>query len=292
MPPGTPPSPDFAVPADVVRQLLTEQHPDLAHLPLELAATGWDNVTYRLGDDLAVRLPHRAVAAPLISTEQTWLPHIQRFVDVAIPAPIRVGIPGSTYQWHWSVVPWITGTTALESKLNASAPTALGTALSQLHRAPLPDDAPINPFRGGPLDERLQDVAERLRRAPSVDAVAALRTFQKAVAAPRAELPTWIHGDLHSKNVITRHGDIVGIIDWGDMCAGDPATDLAAMWMVLDSAGEAPFRAAYGPVSTPLHIRAAGWAISYGLMLWETHYESEPSFAARAIDAVDRASVV
>ncbi len=43
--------------ADLVRDLLREQHPDLADRPLQVGARGWDNQMWRLGDDLAVRLP-------------------------------------------------------------------------------------------------------------------------------------------------------------------------------------------------------------------------------------------
>ncbi|MFE3581090.1 phosphotransferase [Streptomyces vinaceus] len=42
---------------ELIRDLLREQHPDLADRPLELGALGWDNQVWRLGDDLAVRLP-------------------------------------------------------------------------------------------------------------------------------------------------------------------------------------------------------------------------------------------
>jgi TRAP-type mannitol/chloroaromatic compound transport system permease small subunit len=40
-----------------VRVLLRDQHPDLADHPVRLGARGWDNQLWRLGDDLAVRLP-------------------------------------------------------------------------------------------------------------------------------------------------------------------------------------------------------------------------------------------
>ncbi|MFD6951303.1 hypothetical protein [Nocardiopsis sp. NPDC060348] len=43
--------------AELVRDLLRDQHPDLADRPLEVGARGWDNQLWRLGDDLAVRLP-------------------------------------------------------------------------------------------------------------------------------------------------------------------------------------------------------------------------------------------
>jgi hypothetical protein len=43
--------------AELVRDLLRDQHPDLADRPLALGARGWDNQLWRLGSDLAVRLP-------------------------------------------------------------------------------------------------------------------------------------------------------------------------------------------------------------------------------------------
>ena len=43
--------------ADLIRDLLRDQHPDLAGLPLTFGARGWGNQLWRLGDDLAVRLP-------------------------------------------------------------------------------------------------------------------------------------------------------------------------------------------------------------------------------------------
>ncbi len=43
--------------ADLVIALLREQHADLAGLPVTFGALGWDNQLWRLGDELAVRLP-------------------------------------------------------------------------------------------------------------------------------------------------------------------------------------------------------------------------------------------
>ena len=45
--------------------------------------------------------------------------------------------------------------------------------------------------------------------------------WEKAVAAPAWDgPPTWLHGDLHPANVVTRDGTLAGVIDFGDMCAG------------------------------------------------------------------------
>jgi aminoglycoside phosphotransferase (APT) family kinase protein len=67
---GTPAA-ELEITLDLVQRLLAEQHPNLAYLPLTLIDTGWDNVMYRLGEHLAVRLPRRQLGANLIEREQT-----------------------------------------------------------------------------------------------------------------------------------------------------------------------------------------------------------------------------
>ena len=80
------PAADIDVTEPLVRRLLTEQFPDLAGLPLRLAASGWDNTIFRLGSNLAVRLPRREAAAHLIEHEQRWLPQLTRGLGRAAAA--------------------------------------------------------------------------------------------------------------------------------------------------------------------------------------------------------------
>ena len=86
------PPPDFHVDAQLAARLVSSQHPDLAG-PLTLAANGWDNVIFRLGDDLAVRLPRRSLAVRLIEHEQRWLPALDARLPVSVPTPVRIGLP-------------------------------------------------------------------------------------------------------------------------------------------------------------------------------------------------------
>jgi hypothetical protein len=67
---GTP-LPDIEIDAALVYRLLEEQDPDLAHLPIHLVETGWDNAMFRLGEQFSVRLPRRKAAATLIDSLQT-----------------------------------------------------------------------------------------------------------------------------------------------------------------------------------------------------------------------------
>ena len=107
------PAAEVTIDTSVVRALLQEQHADLAHLSLIEVGEGWDNKLFRLGEDLAVRLPRRAASAALIEHEQRWLPRLSPRLPLPVPAPIRVGRPGCGFPWSWSVVRWFPGQSAL-----------------------------------------------------------------------------------------------------------------------------------------------------------------------------------
>jgi aminoglycoside phosphotransferase (APT) family kinase protein len=93
--------------------------------------------------------------------------------------------------------------------------------------------------------------------------------------------PTWIHGDLHARNVLFADGAIRGIVDWGDMTAGDRATDLAALWMLFESARDrGAAREPCGGVSDATWARAKGWAVLFGVMLLESGLVDHPRHAA------------
>jgi aminoglycoside phosphotransferase (APT) family kinase protein len=159
---GTP-SAEVEIGVGLARTLLAEQHPDLVDLPLRLVETGWDNVMLRLGDELAIRMPRRALAATLIEHEQRWLPGLAPRLPLPVPVPLRVGLPGAGYPWRWSVLPWLSGTAADLTLPRADQGPVLGGFLQALH-TPAPPDAPLNPFRGVPLQQRLPVIAERLER--------------------------------------------------------------------------------------------------------------------------------
>jgi aminoglycoside phosphotransferase (APT) family kinase protein len=252
----------------LVRELLRQQHPDLSGLALEVVANGWDNVLLRLGTDLTVRLPRREVAAVLIEHEQRWLPEIATRVSVAVPAPVRVGLPSELYRWHWTIAPWFDGELALSlprERLVDSAP-ALASFLRELHTA-APEDAPINPVRGVPLAVRATAIRSRLASGQVADAEKLAGLWQRAVDAPAWDgAPVWLHGDLHAANILLRDGALSAVIDFGDICSGDPATDLATAWLTFDTDGRDRFRSALD-YDDATWLRAAGWAILLGTAL-------------------------
>jgi aminoglycoside phosphotransferase (APT) family kinase protein len=259
----------------LVRKLLRLQAPGLADFELRLVAEGWDNSVWRLGEDHAVRLPRRAIAAPLVENEQRVLPEVaQRLkgVDVRVPAPVVAGRPGAGYPWAWSVVPWIDGEAGLRvprALRTGWAPT-LAQAVMAMHE-PAALGFPANPYRGVPLSDRASAVAARrdaLRdEHEGIDTLAS--TWQSALDAAEWEgPPLWIHGDLHPGNLVARGGTLTGIIDFGDVTAGDPAYDLAVAWLAFDAHGRDAFigatRARYDAATWR---RAHGWAVAVTLIL-------------------------
>ncbi len=86
----TSPAAEIIFDEPVLLALLSDQHPDLAHLPLVEHDAGWDNTLWRLGDDLLIRLPRRRVAARLTRNEQRWLPALAAQLPLPVPVPLRV----------------------------------------------------------------------------------------------------------------------------------------------------------------------------------------------------------
>jgi aminoglycoside phosphotransferase (APT) family kinase protein len=277
---GTPGA-EVAIDADLVRRLLQAQHPDLADLPISHAATGWDNEMYRLGEDLAVRIPKRLAGAALILTEQRWLPTLDD-LPLPIPAPVRVGRPGEGYPWSWSVQRWLPGEPVDLAPPLPGEGAAWGRFLRALHR-PAPADAPRNPYRGVPLVQRQASFEDRVGTCAAGGepvSAAILESWNAALGVP-LEHETWLHGDPHAKNVLTQDGRFSAVVDFGDMCAGDPASDLASVWMLLpERADREACLIAYGALSDAMLERARGWAAWFGAMLLGAGLVDDPRLAA------------
>jgi aminoglycoside phosphotransferase (APT) family kinase protein len=275
------PAAEVDVSVELVRQLLAEQHPDLAGLALRVLANGWDNMVCTVGPDLLVRLPRRALAAELVAHEQRWLPVLAPRLPLPIPAPVRVGQPAGRYPWKWSVVPFLPGRVAALAAPDdlALAAVALGEFLAALH-APAPPEAPANPFRGGPLADRAGRVTENLGLiASGAEADAASAIWETAVAAaPWAGPPAWVHGDLHPANILVSAGRISAVIDFGDLTSGDPANDLSVAWMLFPAKQRAIFWQAYGHADDDTQARARGWALSL-VLVFLTYSADNPLMA-------------
>jgi aminoglycoside phosphotransferase (APT) family kinase protein len=275
------PSAEIEGNAALVERLVHEQHPDLSTDATTELASGFDNSIWRLGENLVVRLPRREAAVPLIESEQRWLPELAPLLTLAIPAPIRVGRPSALFPWPWTIAPWIEGTPGnlVDPSVLGAADARLGAFFRALHRD-APADAPSNPFRGVAL--RAHEVNFRARFeevGTAIDRSSVQKVWEDSLGAPTwSGASQWIHGDPHTANLIFRDDVLVGVIDFGDMCAGDPATDLAGGFLTLPFESIDGFFAAYGPVDDATIQRTLGWAVHFGLMFVLLGESDEPTY--------------
>jgi aminoglycoside phosphotransferase (APT) family kinase protein len=81
-----------------------------------------------------------------------------------------------------------------------------------------------------------------------------------------------------------RDGRLAALIDFGDVCAGDPATDLAAGWLFFHPEDRAAFRAAADArrdYDAADWVRARAWALIMGSAI-DAHSDDDPAMAALA----------
>ncbi len=264
------PMPTTEVTADLVRDLLRDQHPDLAGLPIREVAGGWGNQMWRLGDELTVRMQRMDPTPELQLKERRWLPVLAPRLPLPVPAPVRFGEPSGRFPKHWTVMTWVPGEPLDHGTISRGAHAAdtLADFLRALH-VEAPADAPIAADRGahprdctGGFEEFLEAVAlDSL--ADDVRAV-----WDDAVAARAWEgPPVWVHGDLHPANVLVSEGTLSGIVDFGDLFAGDPAWDLAAAWVLLPAGTAARFFESYARADEAAIRRARGLAAMKSLFL-------------------------
>lgn len=284
------------VDAVLVRRLIASQFPQWAKLPLQrLDPAGSDNVIYRLGEQLSVRLPRGAWSAGQPAKEHTWLPILASRLPFAVPEPVALGVPEFGYPWHWSVARWLDGEAATVDGLVAPAQTAAElagflTALQQTEPAaaltPGPGEKPI----GGTLASR----DRATRRA--IDAVADVfdpngltAVWESALAAAAWDRPpVWFHGDMHNGNLLIVDGKLSAVIDFGGLGVGDPACDLVVGWTLFSGQARAVFRDAL-QTDADTWARGRGWAMATGLNAYTSYAAVNPHVAAntsRQINAV------
>lgn len=272
------PAAEVSINHDLVETLINEFVPELKGQRVEYQQAGWDNEIHRVGNDHAVRLPRREAAAHLVQHEQDWLPELAEVLPLPIPTPTYAGKAAFGFPWPWSVVPWLPGVPLAHApSINPEAlMTQLAEFLNALH-VPAPEKAPKNPYRGVPLVDKAESVIENIEIC--FDEFEKLGTTSQRVKDTWIDLidapafgtePVWLHGDLHPLNMLVRSGKLSAVIDFGDICAGDPATDIAVAWMVFD---DEPDRAAFRKLLTvdghavDVHTwrRAQAWALALAL---------------------------
>ncbi|MEU6859751.1 aminoglycoside phosphotransferase family protein [Glycomyces sp. NPDC046736] len=255
---------DLVIDEELVRSLLRAQQPELADRDLMAVPGGGNNRIWRLGEDLAVRLPRTDRAARLVEQEHRWVPELAPHLPIPVPVPVHLGAPSDRFDRPWIVTTWIEGEPGDQRPITngPAAAASLAAFMRALHRE-APKDAPFNRGRSVPLVEFADYFTRCLQVVTAPDAAARAReVWEQAVTAPPwPAAPSWIHADLHPSNIVVAEGTLAGVLDFGELCAGDPATDLASAWMLLPQAALTECIEAYGNADEAMIHRARGWAV-------------------------------
>jgi aminoglycoside phosphotransferase (APT) family kinase protein len=262
---------EIEVNEDLVRDLLREQHPDLAELPIREVTGGWGNQMWRLGDDLAIRMQRMDTSPELQLKERRWLPLLASRLPLPIPMPVRRGVPSERFPKIWTIMTWVDGTPLDHTTIarGGHAADMLAGFLTALH-VEAPADAPDS-SQFGAHPEQCTGGFEDYLRAVDLGGFAAQdirAVWDEAVATPQWPGPrVWVHGDLHPANVVIAEGTLAGIVDFGALFAGDPAWDLGAAWLLLPEGGASRFFDRYAQADEATVRRARGLAALKSLFL-------------------------
>ncbi|MFK0293248.1 aminoglycoside phosphotransferase family protein [Streptomyces sp. NPDC090442] len=189
---------------------------------------GWDSEARLVQGRWVERRPRRPEIAGQLHTEvslMSW-PAPQLPLPVPVPAVARAE---PLVAWH-DLVPGDSLTTP-----DAAQARSLAGFLRALHTAD-----PVEAVRRGTPSAR-QVREQRATMTAEFDSrvlpllPAERREPATALLAEVAALPadTLVHCDLGPEHVLTRDGELTGVIDFGDVHIGDPAIDLA--WALNDT---------------------------------------------------------
>jgi aminoglycoside phosphotransferase (APT) family kinase protein len=295
-------SAEVVVDEALARRLLS-QFLDLAVDSLELIAEGWDNAVWLVDGTWAFRFPRRSIAIPGVEREIAVLPRLAPLLPLPIPVPTFVGRPAHGYPWAFFGARFLPGREVADADLSDDARNGiagpLGTFLRTLHAADaeaFTAELPADPMGRGDMAERVPRTRERLDEVQSSGLWEAPRSVETMLAEAERlppPVPTVVaHGDIHFRHILVdAEGALCAVIDWGDVCRGDPGIDLPLFWSLFDRSGRAAFLDSYGPVAEDQLLRARVLALflSAALAIYARH-EGFSNLERAAVAGLVRAS--
>ena len=266
---------ELEITTKIATALIAEQFPQFAHLHIRPVEHGGnDNRTFRLGNEMSIRLPSGEEYVRQVEKEQKWLPKIAPHLPLPIPQPIAMGKPSVCYPWKWSIYKWLEGESANTLALNDVHLEAIAVQLAHFLRAFHQFDADGAPAPGlhnwwraahtSIYDVETRSLIETLQ--DFIDADQARSLWQRAINSKWEKDPVWVHGDVSSGNILVKDNKLAAVIDFGCMGIGDPACDLTIAWTFFRGKSREVFKA-------NLHLDEETWARARGWAMWKALYE-------------------
>ena len=257
----------------LVHRLIASQFPQWKDLSIQAIIPGvWDNKTFRLGNDMLVRMPSAERYAANVEKEQKWLPRLASSLPLPIPEPLAMGEPSEEFTWRWSIYRWLKGDTAASARITDLSDFAINLAqfLNALHRIDTtggPAPGPHNFYRGGSLANYDTETRQAIKTLHNkIDANAAITLWETALTTSWNRPPVWVHGDISASNLLVHEGRLSAIIDFGGLAVGDPACDLAITWTMFKDKSREAFKTTL-PLDTETWTRGRAWTLWKALIV-------------------------
>jgi aminoglycoside phosphotransferase (APT) family kinase protein len=265
----------FEITPNLARKLIAQQFPEFSHFDIQpVKLQGHDNRTFRLGNDMQIRMPTAESYALKVSKEQNLLPKLNPHLSIAIPEPIKMGTPSNDYPFHFSIYKWLNGESANSLELTDSQLEGLAfdlanflNELQSIDTSEGLEPGLHNYWRGDHIG--VYDIQARIQIAQLdavIDSKKVLALWEAAMTTQWNQPPVWIHGDIASGNILIQGGILSAVIDFVGMAIGDPACDLVIAWTLFKNKSKVIFQNNMN-LDDNTWLRAKAWA------LWKATFE-------------------
>jgi aminoglycoside phosphotransferase (APT) family kinase protein len=274
----------------LVRRMLAGQFPQWAELAIEpVVSYGTDHDIYRLGDNLAARLPRIEWATGQAKKEAEWLPKLAPHLPLAVPVQLAMGQPAEGYPFEWSVYEWLPGENANGTIADMDhAAVDLAAFVRALRQVDTTGAYPrLSGSRGAPLSELDTHVRRAIAElGDRIDTEAAVRSWEESLHAQEWDgEDVWVQGDLLPGNLLVVDGRLSAVIDFGCLNVGDPACDLQPAWNVFAGDSRALYRAEL-QVDDASWLRGRGWSLYQAVMALPYYWDTNPGMIRQASHAL------
>ena len=235
--------PDVVIDEALVRALLEEQFPELRSHSVQLAGEGCDNSVWvdRRGVGVSLPPPRAGGAARAPASSRCcrdWPRSSRHLFQSRLSSARRASAFPGRFSAHRLLTGVELGDAGLtddrsRSPRRGASPTSFGRSTHPRRETSSTTGELCRLIR---IDARTCRFASRRPETGSaVSPISSLNAGEwrsesslTLKGSGRARHEVLVHGDLHVRHVLVDNGELSGVIDWGDVCVGDPGDRPAA----------------------------------------------------------------
>ncbi|MEX5274097.1 aminoglycoside phosphotransferase family protein [Kocuria sp. CPCC 205235] len=262
-------------------QIISEVFPDLSWTRTQRITDGWDHVVVILDGALVFRFP----------IDPAYLHSLRTEIDVLNFLADRLTARIPRYNWvapdhSFAGYPLLPGRPLTVAEIASLTPEAtvaasdqLADFLSSLHSLPI-QGTPLGRVPPTDLAQDRQDVLNlvrkhlRLKMTPFELATIDRILHDVEEIQPKNHISVLIHNDLYSSHLLwDSTTSRLGVIDFSDMCIGEPAMDFSRLFEFGPSMVEAVYSKYAGPKDSTFLDRAWTYWEWYSVYSLTDHFE-------------------